>query len=274
MDILLFDETEKTKKMLGDNIAYAIENHPVSSFECRRDSYLISLNRLDVGNLEKGSSRIVIFFSRKEKCFLCSGREEAEQIRAAVADQPSDESALYAFFADAIKDDMEKLEAFEDRITEFEEKLLTGGHRASAGDLIMFRRQVRAIKKYYDELDKITEGLAANESALISEDCIRYFQILEGRVDRILGYAQNQRDYVTQIREAYQAQIDIEQNNLMKIFTVVATIFLPLTLVVGWYGMNFSMPEFAWKHGYLFVSLLCIAVVAGCIIFFRKKKWF
>ena len=139
---------------------------------------------------------------------------------------------------------------------------------------VSFRRNTRAIKRYYEELDRITEGLEDNEDYLISDESIRHFQILAGRVDRILGFAENQRDYVTQLREAYQSQIDIEQNKLMKIFTVVSTIFLPLTLLVGWYGMNLRMPEFGWKYGYAFVATLSVAVVIGCVIFFKRKKWF
>ena len=61
----------------------------------------------------------------------------------------------------------------------------------------------------------------------------------------------------------------------MKVLTVVTTIFMPLTLIVGWYGMNFSgMPELEWKHGYLGVIILSLVVVIGEIIFFKWKKWF
>ena len=85
----------------------------------------------------------------------------------------------------------------------------------------------------------------------------------------------NLRDYVTQMREAYQAQVDIEQNQLMKFFTVITSLFLPLTLLVGWYGMNFSnMPELTWKYGYASIIVLSILICIGMIAWFKKKKWF
>jgi magnesium transporter len=84
----------------------------------------------------------------------------------------------------------------------------------------------------------------------------------------------NSRDYVSQVREAYQAQVDIDQNTIMKVFTVITSIFLPLTLLVGWYGMNLRMPEFSWDYGYPFVILLSVIVVSLCVVFFKKKKWF
>ena len=68
--------------------------------------------------------------------------------------------------------------------------------------------------------------------------------------------------------------MDIEQNEIMKIFTVLSAVFLPLTLIAGWYGMNFSMPEYGWALGYPMVIVLSIAVCTACILFFRRKKWF
>ena len=76
------------------------------------------------------------------------------------------------------------------------------------------------------------------------------------------------------VREAYQSQIDIEQNNIMKVFTVVTSIFLPLSLIAAWYGMNFALPEYQWAYGYPFVVSLSVGLVVGLLIFFRKKKWF
>ena len=72
-----------------------------------------------------------------------------------------------------------------------------------------------------------------------------------------------------------QTQIDIRQNEIMKILTVVTTIFMPLTLIAGWYGMNFkNMPELDAKYGYIVVSAICLAIVAVEVWIFRKKKWF
>ena len=82
------------------------------------------------------------------------------------------------------------------------------------------------------------------------------------------------REYSLQISEAYQTQIDIRQNIVMKVLTVVTAIFLPLSLIAGWYGMNFQyMPELHWHYGYLYVFILSIIVVIGCLWIFKKKKF-
>ena len=71
---------------------------------------------------------------------------------------------------------------------------------------------------------------------------------------------------VSQLREAYQSQLSIRQNDLMKVFTVVTAIFLPLTLIVGWYGMNFAnMPELHWRYGYPCVFIVSIGIVLALL---------
>jgi magnesium transporter len=59
----------------------------------------------------------------------------------------------------------------------------------------------------------------------------------------------------------------------MKLFTVLTAIFLPLTMIVGWYGMNFKMPEFDWKYGYAYVGILCLVVMVIEWFYFHKNKW-
>ena len=79
---------------------------------------------------------------------------------------------------------------------------------------------------------------------------------------------------MAQLREAYQSQLSIQQNDLMKIFTVVTAVFLPLTLLVGWYGMNFSnMPELSWKYGYPAVIVISLVIVMICLWIMKKKKF-
>ena len=97
---------------------------------------------------------------------------------------------------------------------------------------------------------------------------------LRNRTDRYLSAVKNLQEMVSQLREAYQSQLSIEQNDLMKIFTVVTVIFLPLSLLAGWYGMNLSyIPELKWKYGYPVVILVSIVTVVALIWKFKKKKW-
>ena len=81
-------------------------------------------------------------------------------------------------------------------------------------------------------------------------------------------------DTLSQTRENYQAQIQIKQSNLMKIFTIITVVFTPLQFIVGWYGMNLIMPEFGFRYSYLIVITLCVITIVTLIVIFKKKNWF
>ena len=81
-------------------------------------------------------------------------------------------------------------------------------------------------------------------------------------------------DYTLQIRDTYMARLDVRQNRIMTVLTVVTTIFMPLTLLAGWYGMNFKyMPELNSVYGYPVVIIISILIVIFSLLFFKRKKW-
>ena len=95
------------------------------------------------------------------------------------------------------------------------------------------------------------------------------------RVERLQNHVHLLRENVLQIRELYQSMQDARQNKIMGIITVVTTIFLPLTLITGWYGMNFVyMPELQWRYGYFAVIIISLFIVIAEIVYFKKKKFF
>ena len=140
--------------------------------------------------------------------------------------------------------------------------------------IIAWRQELLRLKRYYEQLDSIFDELAENDNSLLGKQNTRRFANLGNRMERYLNAVQSLRESVAQLREAYQSQLSIQQNDLMKIFTVVTAVFLPLTLLVGWYGMNFvGMPELHWKYGYPAVILVSVGIVAALVIYFKKKKW-
>lgn len=187
----------------------------------------------------------------------------------------SDLSKFFHLFFDKLTyDDRDVLIAIEEEISGLEEEFIVAIKNDLVDYLITFRKRLLSLKQYYEQLFEISEAIEENENNLIDKKDLRYFKILTNRINRLFTNVLNLRDYGTQVREAYQAQLDINLNNVMKIFTVVTSIFLPLTLIVGWYGMNIMMPEFHWEYGYPFVIGLCIVVVTGTLLYFKKNKWF
>lgn len=174
-----------------------------------------------------------------------------------------------------INDDVLYLQRYEDQLVTVEEELIDHDIDTFHTDILRFRREILILNGYYQQLADMMQMLGENKNSIFNmEDC-RMFRVASNRADRLYDNTKMLREYTVQLREMYQSQIDIMQNKTMKVLTVVTTIFMPLTLIVGWYGMNFAgMPELEWKHGYLTVIIVSLLVVIGEIIFFKWKKWF
>ncbi|MGN0659122.1 MAG: CorA family divalent cation transporter [Emergencia sp.] len=174
---------------------------------------------------------------------------------------------LYEFFLELTASDVYKLESLENLIISLEDSLLMDSRPGKDGirDIIKVRKDLLKVKRYYEQMEFLTDEIAAVDPT---------FSFIDRKFDRLLEFVLHLQEYIETVREAYQSQIDIEQNNIMKVFTVVTSIFLPLTLITGWYGMNLQMPEFRWSLGYPFVICVSLLVVGLLIVIFKKKKWF
>ena len=118
-------------------------------------------------------------------------------------------------------------------------------------------------------------SLQENAADLFDDFSARRFAAFLRKVDALREETRMLREYASQISSEYQAQVDIQQNRVMKLLTIVTTIFLPLSLIVGWYGMNFQgMPELSWAYGYPAVIAVSVLIAVCLVIYFKKKRWF
>ena len=151
-----------------------------------------------------------------------------------------------------------------------EENVADGKTEGFQNEIGPIRRELLTLRGYYDELMDMGKDLEENENGFFARKQLKYFGTIADRADRLMGRTAYLLEYAQQVRDAYQTQADAVQNKNMQFLTVVSTIFFPLTLITGWYGMNFqNMPEL--RQGYPGVILLSLVVVAGCILFFKKK---
>ena len=170
--------------------------------------------------------------------------------------------------------DLHRLEEIEDRATALEERVLAGELEEFSTPMSELRKETMAWYRYYSQLDDVACELRENENGYFSDEECGLFRLFEERVIRLREESQLLREYCTQIQSLFQSEIDIRQNRIMQILTIVTTIFLPLTLLVGWYGMNFSgMPELHWKYGYPAIILVSVAVVVLSLWVCKKKKF-
>ena len=116
--------------------------------------------------------------------------------------------------------------------------------------------------------------LAEAPGEVIDKRTGRYYRFFADRMLRLLAEAEDLREYSSQIYDMYQSRINIKQNKVMQFLTVITTIFMPLTLITGWYGMNFrNMPELAWKYGYVAVIIISALLLLAELCIFKRKKW-
>lgn len=199
-------------------------------------------------------------------------------IKNVVVKKSSAHRAVLSILDYITKNDGILLGKIESKAMSLEEQTLESSNtelKISNNEISSVRRQLHPMYQVYEQLLDALEDMMEDENELYSETDLRYCNRIHNRVERLYKTVINLRDYVSQVREAYQAQIDIGLNNIMKVFTVISAIFLPLTFLVGWYGMNFeSMPEFPWKYGYVFVIGLTLVIIVSCLIIFKRKKWF
>ena len=166
------------------------------------------------------------------------------------------------------------LQNYEQRLATMEESLTDTLPKELKLNVSTGRRELLLFQSYYQQLLDMFEILSENINHFFPEEYQVQFQRLISRADRLYDNTQMLREYAYQIREMHQAQIDIRQNDTIRILTVVTSLFFPLSLITGWYGMNFvNMPELQQPFAYFILAGLCTALVIGEIWYFKKKGW-
>ena len=275
--IIDYDELAETAAELKiqDRVVQDCLSGKTSKFESHLGFDFVILN-VPVGTVhQKAINRICMVMTDSLLLFICHNNHVilgiVQSIEAHEIKNVSLGKILHLFFDRLTFDDSLELEKIEQEITNLED-LLVGSKQIDFRFLTIFRKKLLTLKLYYEQLLEIYEGLDQNENGLIELKELRYFKIQEGRANRLYNGVLNLRDYVTQVREALQTQTDIRLNSVMKVFTVITSVFFPLTLIVGWYGMNLQMPEFKWQYGYPFVISLIVVTALLIILYLRKKK--
>ncbi len=187
---------------------------------------------------------------------------------------PSLERFIYDFIEEIILKDAQLLEKYDARLNSLEDDILSGNMEDPAAEINGIKSELRDLKTHYDQLIDMCQELEENENGFFADENIRYFHLLKERLERFRDRLNSLREYSTQVRDLYQSRIDIRQNNIMTHLTIITSIFMPLSLIAGWYGMNFvNMPELYTSWGYAGVILMSVLIVVLSVWYIRRKKW-
>ena len=232
----------------------------------------------DRDNLTERDDRFAFALDEKGVVFIDgSGRVETmiDAIRRTKRyRKPSLERFLYDFLEQIIARDMQLMERREKELDAFEDRILADEEKVDLTRINEIRGEVRELRIHYEQLIDLVQELEENENGFFAEENLRYFRLFMNRMERLHDTAASLAEHAMQVRDLYQAQLSARQNRTVTLLTVVTTVFMPLTLIVGWYGMNFRyMPELDKPWGYPAVIALSVAVVVISLWLFKKKKW-
>jgi magnesium transporter len=167
------------------------------------------------------------------------------------------------------------LEDYEERIEALEDDIIHNPTRHMLEEIYEIRRELLALRRLIWPLRNVINILTRSHQQLISQEVQLYFRDCYDHVIQLLDIIESYRELASSLMEVYLSSISNKMNEVMKILTVISTIFIPLTFVAGVYGMNFKfMPELEWKWGYFITWIIMLSIAFSLIYFFWRRGWF
>ena len=166
------------------------------------------------------------------------------------------------------------IEKLDEEIENLEDKVIIQPNPSNVQAIHKLKRDLIFLRKSVWPLREVISFLEKGESPLVLESTNIYLRDVYGHTIQVMDTVETLRDIVSGILDIYLSSINTRMNEIMKILTIIATIFIPLTFITGIYGMNFQyMPEIKWFWGYPAVLSIMVAIGIGMLIYFKRKKW-
>lgn len=271
-------ERERERFDMGIELEPDSGNIHNTKAEVNFDSLTGTFQLPDRDNLKGKDFRFAFALDEKGIVFI-DDSGKAEQMIDAIRRtkrwrEPSLERFLYDFLEQIVGQDLEIMERYEEELDRIEDSILDSQDQGDLFRVNEIRSDIRKLLVHYEQIIEMTQELEENENGFFREENLRYIHLFMNLMVRRHNSAVSVRDHTMQVRDLCNSQLEVRQNRTMTILTIITMIFMPLTLLVGWYGMNFHyMPELEWRYGYPAVFIVSIVIVIFCVILFKKKKW-
>jgi magnesium transporter len=166
------------------------------------------------------------------------------------------------------------LETLGEKIELLEEALVAYPTTTTLQEIQKFKNQMIFVRRMVWPLREVINGLGRKESTLVKETTEIYLRDVYDHVVQVMDTIEVYREMLSGMLDIYLSSVSNRLNSVMKVLTIIATIFMPLTFIAGIYGMNFKhMPELEWRWGYPAVWLIVVIIGISMLIYFKKKKW-
>ncbi len=218
-------------------------------------------------------SNFIISFQEMEGDVLNPVRERIKNGRVRIRKSRTD-YLVYALI-DAIVDSyFTILEKIGERIENIEEDLVTEPGTETLQSIHDLKREMIFFRKSVWPLREVVSTLERGESELIKESTRIYLRDVYDHTIQVIDTMETFRDMLSGMLDLYLSSISNKMNDVMKVLTIIATIFIPLTFIAGLYGMNFEyMPELKWRWSYPIVLIVIAVIGIFMLFYFRRKKW-
>ena len=276
----IFDE-ESFGRALKLREEFSILQNPDAVFFCKLEhhaNYLLCTFHIPVKKKEKRQYAFSLYLLPGKMIFVDEGeivRETVEKIvRRGEGKKYSPDRFLAEFLMSFIEEDTLYVAELERTIADMEELVLKKDTGNFNYQMLGLKKEISRFYCYYGQMINMGEAIAEDSSDYLEVKDGRGYQLFMERCQRLQQEIQVLREYAMQVQDVYQAEIEIRQNSIMKLLTIVTTIFLPLSLIAGWYGMNFeNMPELKWVYSYPVVFGVSVLIVIVSLCYFKKKKF-
>ena len=232
----------------------------------------------DRENLSEPGRRFAFALDEKGIVFI-DGSGMVEEIISSITRAkkwrvPSLERFLYDFLEQIVHWDLPLMERYELELDRIEDAIQDEGADVDMVRVNEIRGDMRELGIHYEQLIDMGQELEENENGFFREENVRYFRLFLNRMARLHDTEISVRDHTMQLRDLYHARLEAKQNRTVTLLTVVTTIFMPLTLIAGWYGMNFRyMPELESPYGYPAVIVVSVLIILVSLVVLKIKKW-
>lgn len=215
----------------------------------------------------------VVSFQENEDDLFPAIRERIQSGRGKIKKRGADYLA-YALLDNIVDHYYVLLDQLELVLSELEEEVLSNPNSKTKQKIHDLKFQSIMLRKMVSPLREAVSRFSKSESPFIDESTGIFLRDLYDHTIQVMDTIDTYRDVMSGLYDLYLSEISFRMNNVMKLLTIISTIFIPLTFLAGIYGMNFDyMPELHWKYSYFVLWGAMVLITAGLVYLFRRKDW-
>lgn len=219
------------------------------------------------------SKNYLISFQENKSDIFDSIKSRIEHSKGKIREKKED----YIFYSimDTVVDNYYiVMDYINDIFIDLEDRIVRDNKKDAREEIFKLKKELQTIKKSVVPLKQAIDGIIKNDSNYIDDATTKYLKDIYQHITDVAEILDAQNETIDSFVDLYMAVISNKMNDIMKVLTMFATIFIPLTFIAGIYGMNFvNMPILKWKYGHVFIWVLMVVITIAFLIYFRKKKW-